>query len=291
MKQFETYLQQRNLSPCSIRTYRRYIHIFFNWLKENSLEAKEITYPDLLNFVKHGKEKGLKPDYIMKILGVVRHYFNYLKYIKQVKTNPANGLYIRGKQRRIPHDLLTAEQLEEIYSSFNQKGIAGKRNKIILGLMVYQGLTTLEVEELEPELAKLRQGKIEIPGTRRSHRRTLKLEAHQMLDLQEYISKTRNTILEISDKESGKLFVSTGNSKTLRGSLDKLMRNLRKKHDYFINAQQLRQSRLAIWVKQYDLRQAQYMAGHKYVSSTERYQTIDLEDLQQELEKHHPTID
>ena len=36
------------------------------------------------------------------------------------------------------------------------------------------------------------------------------------------------------------------------------------------------------------VREVQYMAGHKYVSSTERYRTDNLEDLQKELEKYHP---
>jgi integrase/recombinase XerD len=30
------------------------------------------------------------------------------------------------------------------------------------------------------------------------------------------------------------------------------------------------------------------MAGHKYVSSTERYQVLNNDDLQNELQKHHP---
>jgi integrase/recombinase XerD len=94
--------------------------------------------------------------------------------------------------------------------------------------------------------------------------------------------------MEITEKEADKLFISTGNANTLRGSIDKLIRNLRKDYKYFINAQQIRQSRLSIWVKQYDVRQAQYMSGHKYVSSTERYQSTNLEDLQKELQKHHP---
>jgi len=288
---FEKYLQQRQLSPKSINTYHRYINIFFNWLKEESSRATEITYTDLLNYVKHCGKRGLKQDYINKLLGVVRHYYNFLKYTGQIKNNPASGLYIRGRQRTIPHDLLTAEQLEEMYNNFKQKGLAGKRNKIMLGLMIYQGLNTNELEQLEPLHLKLREGKTEVPGTRRSNRRVLKLEAHQMLDLQEYTSKTRVLILEITEKESGKLFVSTGESDTLHGSIDKLIRNLQKQYDYFVNAQQIRQSRLALWIKQYDIRQVQYMAGHKYVSATERYQSTNLEDLQKELEKHHPSVE
>jgi integrase/recombinase XerD len=37
-----------------------------------------------------------------------------------------------------------------------------------------------------------------------------------------------------------------------------------------------------------NLRQVQYMAGHKYVSSTARYQSNNLDNLQSKLEKLHP---
>jgi integrase/recombinase XerD len=51
---------------------------------------------------------------------------------------------------------------------------------------------------------------------------------------------------------------------------------------------QIRASVITNWLKHYNLREVQYMAGHKYVSSTERYRTDNLEDLQKELEKYHP---
>jgi len=300
---FEQYLKQRQLSPGSIKTYQRYKSVFFTWLEEEKREAESVTYADLLGYVKHCRQRGLKQDYINKLLGVVRHYYNYLKYTGQMQNNPAAGLYVRGKRRRIPHDLLSAEQLEEMYIGFNQRGLAGKRNKIMLGLLIYQGLGTQELELLETHHLKLRAGKIEVPGTRRSNRRTLKLEAHQMIDLQEYVSAYRPLLLQLRkvgaeggnpDSEAyrdEKLFTSTGSSNSLHGSIDKLMQKLRAAHEYFINAGQLRQSRLAIWVKHHEVRQVQYMAGHKYVSSTERYQSTDMADLQKELDKHHPSAD
>jgi hypothetical protein len=33
----------------------------------------------------------------------------------------------------------------------------------------------------------------------------------------------------------------------------------------------------------------QYMAGHRYVSSTENYLVNDIEDLQDDITKYHPT--
>jgi len=37
--------------------------------------------------------------------------------------------------------------------------------------------------------------------------------------------------------------------------------------------------------------QVQYMAGHMYISSTERYQQNNLDKLQGQLEKYHPLAD
>jgi hypothetical protein len=43
-----------------------------------------------------------------------------------------------------------------------------------------------------------------------------------------------------------------------------------------------------ILVEPLQLREVRYMAGHRYVSSTVRYRTDNLVDLQKELEKFHP---
>jgi integrase/recombinase XerD len=55
-----------------------------------------------------------------------------------------------------------------------------------------------------------------------------------------------------------------------------------------ISANQIRSSVITAWLQQYPLRQVQYMAGHKYVSSTQRYQVLSTDDWQSELQKHHP---
>ena len=135
---FEKYLHYRQLSPGSIETYCRYKSIFFTWLNSEGLQVQEITYTDLLNFIGYCKQKPLKDSYIMLVLGVVRHYFNYLKYVGQTNSNPASGLYVRGRQRTIPHDLLSHDQLEQIYTKFKQTGLVGKRNRVMLGLMIYR---------------------------------------------------------------------------------------------------------------------------------------------------------
>jgi len=63
---------------------------------------------------------------------------------------------------------------------------------------------------------------------------------------------------------------------------------LRKLNPKIINAKQIRSSVITHWLRTNNLRQVHYMAGHKYVSSTQRYQASNLDDLKNELGQHHP---
>lgn len=59
----------------------------------------------------------------------------------------------------------------------------------------------------------------------------------------------------------------------------------RLKHSKVRQASQIRASIMAEWTRRYGVRVVQYLNGHKYVSSTERYEATNLEDLQEQLRK------
>ncbi len=67
-----------------------------------------------------------------------------------------------------------------------------------------------------------------------------------------------------------------------------LMKTLKKMDSKIKDAKQIRGSVLVNWLKQYNIRQVQYMAGHKHIGSTERYKQEDLQDLQLQLNLFHP---
>ncbi len=160
-----------------------------------------------------------------------------------------------------------------------------KRNKIILGLIIYQGLTTEELHQLESEHLKLKHGKIKVPGSRKRNSRTLDLKPFQILELNEYVNEIRPTI---NHQNYNQLFVSMEGNTNLKNSLHHLFRAIKRTHPNIGNGKQIRGSVITNWLKSYNLRQVQYMAGHKYVSSTERYQVNNLEELKKNVEKYHP---
>jgi integrase/recombinase XerD len=198
--------------------------------------------------------------------------------------------------------IISFKELESLSQSYPAKTLRQKRNKIILGLLIYQGLSTEDLRRLEKEHVKLKEGKIYVPGDRRRKSRSLELKPFQVMELHEYLTKIRPAIIEgismpgparkpdrlnRSSLET-QLFISINGSENIKNSLLHLFREIRKINPAIINANKIRQSVITYWLKTMNLRQVQYMAGHKYVSSTERYQRSNLENLQNKLEKYHP---
>ncbi|MBB5649155.1 site-specific integrase [Pedobacter cryoconitis] len=215
------------------------------------------------------------------------------------KYNPAAGISLKGSIRTVPHDLLEKQELEVLYESYAVKDDRSQRNKVILSLLVYQGLTSQELHQLKAEHVRLKEGKVYVPATGNSNSRMLKLEALQIMELYEYIHITRskifaNRIAERSGRkpktmkpaeQTSQLFISMNGCENIKNSLYHLNQALRRLNPKYKNAVQFRQSVITEWLKEKDLRTVQYMAWHKYVSSTECYQTSNLKEA---LNKHHP---
>ncbi|GEM_PF-3189705 len=58
---------------------------------------------------------------------------------------------------------------------------------------------------------------------------------------------------------------------SLSSCMTRLMFWVKRKNKLVVNAKQLRASVIVKWLKMYNLRKAQYLAGHRYISSTEAY--------------------
>jgi len=280
MNTFDTYLETvKKLHPTSVAHYRYYLSHWQTWLEQEGLRAEKIEYAHLLLFMQACQEKGYQKSYLNSHLQAIRHYFDYLISEQRLDYNPAANLFIRGIKRSIPAGLLERQALDDLYAAYCRDGAQGLRNKVLLGLLVFQALRTGELLQLQTSHVQLSKGLIEIPGNFRTEARTLKLEAGQMLPLQSYLSGLAT---------GQPLFTDAGKVSQLHNRLAVLMGDLRVMNPGVKNASQLRQSVIAEWLKIKDTRYVQHWAGHRYVSSTERYQTHQLAALQADLNRFHP---
>jgi integrase/recombinase XerD len=286
---FREYLTVKGMSKQTVEGQVKTVARFRKWTEQEAIEDQQISNNDVMAYIKYLQHRGIKQLTVQLYINSLKHYFRFLQNEAGIiAENPVENIEIKGIKRRHLYDLFTEEELTGIYQNYQANGLAGERNKNILGLMIYQGLRTEELARLTPSDLKLREGKIRIVSSRRTNGRNMELRAFQIIDLQDYIYTTRNQILELMGKQSDKLFVSLGSSSRFNNIMQKLMQALRKQNRRIKHIKQIRASVITNWLKHYNLRKAQIMAGHRYVSSTEMYQIGNLEDLQSDIEKFHP---
>jgi len=304
LKGFENSLNKQDYNENTTRQYLNYTAYFLGWMRETNQTENQIGYPELLQYINHCKDKNDSARLINRKLASIRKYYEFLELEGKATKNPASGLYLKGKKSGIPNNLLTKEELQKTYESYISYDLRTARNKAIVSLIINQALTSGELQRLEPGNLKLKSGRIVVQGTKSSNGRTLALEANQIIGLQEYLQVTRPEILKAlkeapswSGRKVNKpnfkalenqLFISLNGAVSIKNSLLHLTAALKRINPKIRDLRQLRQSVIAEWLKTEDVRKVQHKAGHKHVSTTERYQSNNLEDLQEALNQHHP---
>ena len=282
---FDTYRQQRGYSLISIKGQNRSINRFKCWCIAGNINLETVTYNQVLQFIDSERQRGIANQSIINELNTIRLYFNYLQETGAVGQNIIKRIKIRRNGKKVLPETLTVQQLENIYQNFvnlpewehiNQRtDRLHKRNIVILGLLVYQGITSGEIAKLETGHINLMEGKVYVPASRKGNARTLKLQANQILPMKSYIE-------EFNPKPY--LFPSKKQS----DMISRIIHQAKKQNPEIIDNRQIRASVIMNWLKSNNIRQVQYMAGHKNIKSTEGYRNQDLTDLSRQLELFHP---
>ena len=285
---FNAYLKKLEQSKSSIESCEKAVNLFLNWMKKQSIEPELGSYADVLAYMKYCQKKGATQRTIQNYLNMIKHFYTHLIEEERIESNPVTKIKIQGVKRKSLYHIFQPKDLHAIYNSFEINRLIDKRDKVMLGLLVYQGLKTEELGKLEVSNVKMKEGKIEIPGGRKSNARTLQLEPHQVLEMYDYVLQVRKEIIERSEAKTEKLFTGLDGGSNVTPFINYMLVKLGKKYKGIVNAKQFRASVIMKWLKQYNLRQVQYLAGHRYISSTEAYQQNDMEGLSEEVNKFHP---
>lgn len=279
IENFKNYLQAQGYATRTVKIYSSSAEMFTDWATGKGIQIKYIRYEDLLQFVRYCQQQGQSYDRSRHHIMALKHLFAMLVKQKQIRQNPVRQLHLKGRGRRLPHGLLEYEVLEQLYQDYQQHYPQATLRMLMLSLMIFQALRIEELQMLFVRHLKLKEGKIFIPGTRQSNSRMLPLIPSQIVALHEWTY----------DKQPNDLLLpSPWNTANLRQSAYKLYKEVRKLNREVRDGKQIRASTITYWLIHHDVRIVQHMAGHKWVSSTERYQQSSLEDLKKELDKYHP---
>jgi len=291
---FKEYRQSSGYSEKSIKVQDSHVNCFKNWCVKENINPGDINYVQALQFIDSERERGISRQSIIREINSIRIYFDYLLESGITAQNIIKRIRLRQNGKKVLPEILSPGQFEKIYQDFinlpawnhgtaNAK-LLHQRNIVILGLMIYQGLASGEIARLEIGQVNLSEGKIYIPSGRNSNSRTLKLQAAQILPIKTYLEETRPELLEKRNLQTPYLFPS----KKYSDMICKIVEAVKKIFPQLKDSRHIRASVIMNWLKTNNIRQVQYMAGHKSIRSTESYRSQDLTDLAKQLELFHP---
>jgi integrase/recombinase XerD len=268
---YEAYLRAKFRDEKNPTKHRRILEKYLDWVDEN--DFTQIKYSEMMEYIRYLRDSQMQAKHINNYLRAVRHFFDYLQEAKSpflnpiINYNPALGVQIRDVFHSIRADYLNQEELEKLIEEYQGN------HRIMLGLLVYQGLKINEIEKLEKIHFDLKKGTVYVPKSIRGNSRILKLDANQVYELMEHLLGLK------TDRILGFPLHNQGR---------KLCKDLRKINPKVRNPHHLRGSRISYWVRNYDLREAQYLAGHNTIAGIEEYRKVNVEDLANEVNKYHP---
>jgi site-specific recombinase XerD len=298
---FISYLEDKDFA---IKTITTYIHYTEEFLTRTKKEEIQITKPDILKFLEYLKNKRKVQNACRSYyLVALNHYFTFLLKEEKIAQNPCLFLKIRGVKRKTLYKTYASDELDLLFDTYyqlfvrdyndnhipknqqKQSMLSKERNALILSILIYQGAKTGEIEKLEVSDVDLMKATIRIRGGKRGKERVLPLKAMQIGLFMHYLQNIRPQLIETYKIDGEKLFFPD-----LCYAFYALTTSLKSIDKPFLNVLQLRASVISLWIKTQGLRKAQYLAGHRYIGTTEKYLPNNLDNLIDDINKLHPFL-
>lgn len=263
MKTIEEYLQE-NYSASGYKSHM----VLMKRFQDYTPNYKTARLQDILHYLKKRRDQGKHPKTLRNCLHSIKIYYRYLQHTGQRKDHPCSKLQLKDKIDKTikTEQLYSVEQLED----YLQATTAYK--KLMVSLLVYQGLKTSEIITLKVNQINIEKADIYLPD------RVLPLQPKQIYLYLEHVK---------NKKEEDYLFTTRYNNIYKTSEINEHINKSRLKESQ-ITPQKIRQSVVKNLLLQNDIRVVQVFAGHKTSSTTQQYKTTHFEELKAQINQLHP---
>jgi site-specific recombinase XerD len=293
MNDLEQYLNSK-YRPKTVKAYLYDIGNYTSYVGETV--AQNAKYNTILDYIAQLRERpNVKIHTIQRVVSALKRYYDYLIEAEQRTSHPCQDFQLRDKKNRSIQiqDLFTPQEPQSLLQRTERYGILKRRNTLIMSLLVHQALTAAEIVNLTLEDVDLDQATLNIRQNTQNEGRILDLKATQISLFYGYIYEDRPQLGSLRDNKSPCLIRSKLDDRDKMTFGTEGVQYLVGTFQPFFNRKltptTIRQSVIANRLKAgEDLRHVQIFAGHRRISSTERYKVSGLDALKNAIQKHHP---
>jgi integrase/recombinase XerD len=280
----EQYIRQRHTK----QTADSYLYEIDNFKSINP-KCRWYKYTDIVTYLENLKTKYPNVSSRTRILSAIKKYYDYLLESGKRNDHPCRTIKIKRKKHYIQtQDLFTRDELMILFNRENRYEILEIRNKLIISLLVFQGLTSEDIIKLNVQNIDLDEGSITIKATSKLKKRDLELDRTQIQLISKYLNEVRPKLLK---QKTNRLILGKLGTEISVDGLHSIFDQFKTLYsDRKLNPSTIRQSTISYWlnVKKYPVEDVQDLAGHKYPSATEAYRMLDDIKSRVWINKFHP---
>jgi integrase/recombinase XerC len=280
---------ERNLSPATLRAYRREVLSFLAFVvDELAVNAPEdVTTRSLRAYLAHLHSRGLQPRSVARGLAALRTFFRFLVAEGVVQSSPADAVPHPQDIKKTP-EVADRYSIEELLDGFPDTA-AGRRDRAVMELLYAAGLRVSELVALDLDDIKLEKRVLRVRGKGRKER--LVPFGRPAADaIRRYLGDRIRWRRGIVD-EAEPLFVNQRggrlSDRSVRRQLDRAVRRTADVNHLHPHA--LRHAFATHLLEAgMDLRAIQELLGHSSLASTQVYTRVDLAHLMEVHRRSHP---
>ena len=268
--EFEKWMITKGYRPNTAYGAHRAADRYLKWCRDGHLNAQDATPRQVLDYVAHIRSRNLAPNTIRTNIEAVRTWYVFVGR----KNNPCFVIKIRGIIRKLPPPPLSLSELGQLHLSYPDNRPRHRRDRVMVSLLVYQGLELADLTAMTIEDALLNEGKINVPASHRTNGRKLELKPWQLAEMHTYLLKDRQVLLKVRGTDTDRLFFSLAkDGNRLNMQISKALKILKRINPRVKDTKHLRSSVIHNWLDEAgkDWMRVQYLAGYKYPSSLERH--------------------
>jgi integrase/recombinase XerD len=154
----DRFIAAQDVKPSSRALYRRTLTQYLNWTSLRSLNLKDITRAEIIQYKDALLERGMSSLSVGSYLTVVRKFYEWTEGVK-LYPNVAKGIKTPKRKQVFKKLPLSPEQTTRLLSYFQDRQAEGLRDFTIINLLLRTGLRTIEAVTANIEDITFKQSK------------------------------------------------------------------------------------------------------------------------------------
>lgn len=262
----EMLIYERNVSPQTINNYQEDLKFFYSYIKKD--DPRLLNLDDIECYIKYLGSNSLSSSTIIRRVGTIRQFYLYLQK-EGLIVNKTNIIDLPKRGEHLP-DVLTKEEVEELFNQPSLEKKEGIRDRSMLEIMYSSGLRVSELLNLELKSINIELGIIKVIG-KGNKERIVPIGDFAKEYLILYLTKVRK---EYDIHHSKYVFLSKKGTTLTRQFFWKQIKKYAKSAGIVVNVtpHTLRHSFATHLLENgCDLRMVQEVLGHSNISTTQIY--------------------